>query len=157
MIKTIPTTYNNIKFRSRLEARWAVFFDQLGIKYLYEYEGFELENKEWYLPDFYLPEYGIYCEVKPSIIEVDENINTFNEFGKGRYWLLLLVGTPNVNTTYLFGDKEITVVVPFVNIVVEKYGNFWYSGYNFGSNQDDFIDYNVFKKACILAGSYIFY
>jgi hypothetical protein len=157
MIKTIPTTYNNIKFRSRLEARWAVFFDQLGIKYLYEFEGFELENREWYLPDFYLPEYGIYCEVKPSIIEVDENINTFNEFAKGRYWLLLLVGTPNVNTTYLFGDKEITVVVPFVNIVVEKYGNFWYSGYNFGSNQDDFIDYNVFKKACILAGSYIFY
>ena len=157
MIKTIPTTYNNIKFRSRLEARWAVFFDQLGIKYLYEFEGFELENREWYLPDFYLPEYGIYCEVKPSIIEVDENINTFNEFAKGRYWLLLLVGTPNVNTTYLFGDKEITVVVPFVNIVVEKYGNFWYSGYNFGSNQDDFIDYNVFKKACIHAGSYIFY
>jgi hypothetical protein len=157
MIKTIPTTYNNIKFRSRLEARWAVFFDQLGIKYLYEFEGFELENREWYLPDFYLPEYGIYCEVKPSIIEVNENINTFNEFAKGRYWLLLLVGTPNVNTTYLFGDKEITVVVPFVNIVVEKYGNFWYSGYNFGSNQDDFIDYNVFKKACILAGSYIFY
>ena len=125
MIKTIPTTYNNIKFRSRLEARWAVFFDQLGIKYLYEFEGFELENREWYLPDFYLPEYGIYCEVKPSIIEVDENINTFNEFAKGRYWLLLLVGTPNVNTTYLFGDKEITVVVPFVNIVVEKYGHLW--------------------------------
>ena len=157
MIKTIPTTYNGIKFRSRLEARWAVFFDQVGIKYLYEYEGFELENKEWYLPDFYLPEYGIYCEVKPNITEVNQNINTFNEFAKGRYWLLLLVGTPNVNTTYLFGDKEITIVVPFVNIVVEKYGNFWYSGYNFGSNQDDFIDYNVFKKACILAGSYIFY
>ena len=71
MINTIPTTYNNIKFRSRLEARWAVFFDQLGIKYLYEFEGFELENREWYLPDFYLTEYGIYCEVKPSIIEVD--------------------------------------------------------------------------------------
>jgi hypothetical protein len=157
MIKTIPTTYNNIKFRSRLEARWAVFFDQLGIKYLYEFEGFELENREWYLPDFYLPEYGIYCEVKPSIIEVDENINTFNEFGKGRYWLLLLVGTPNVNTTYLFSSEQIINVVPFVNIVVERYGNFWYSGYNFGSNQDNFIDFNVFKKACKVAGSYIFY
>jgi hypothetical protein len=44
MIKTIPTTYNGIKFRSRLEARWAVFFDSINIKYRYEFEGFELED-----------------------------------------------------------------------------------------------------------------
>jgi hypothetical protein len=157
MIKTIPTTYNNIKFRSRLEARWAVFFDQLGIKYLYEFEGFELENKEWYLPDFYLPEYGIYCEVKPSIIEVDENINTFNEFAKGRYWLLLLVGTPNVNTTYLFANSTINNVVPFVNLIADKYGKFWSSAYDFESKEDNFIDYNLFKKACSVSSLYIFY
>jgi hypothetical protein len=157
MIKTIPTTYNGIKFRSRLEARWAVFFDELGIKYLYEYEGFELENKEWYLPDFYLPEYGIYCEVKPSIIEVDENINTFNEFAKGRYWLLLLVGTPNVNTTYLFANSTINNVVPFVNLIADKYGKFWSSAYDFESKEDNFIDYNLFKKACSVSSLYIFY
>ena len=157
MIKTIPTTYNNIKFRSRLEARWAVFFDQLGIKYLYEYEGFELENKEWYLPDFYLPEYGIYCEVKPNIAEVNQNINTFNKFAKGRYWLLLLVATPNVNTTYLFANSTMNNVVPFVNLIADKYGNFWSSPYDFESKEDNFIDYNLFKKACKVAGSYIFY
>jgi hypothetical protein len=157
MIKTIPTTYNGIKFRSRLEARWAVFFDELGIKYLYEYEGFELENKEWYLPDFYLPEYGIYCEVKPSIIEVNENINTFNEFAKGRYWLLLLVGSPNVNTTYLFANSTINNVVPFVNLIADKYGKFWSSAYDFESKEDNFIDYNLFKKACSVSSLYIFY
>ncbi len=157
MIKTIPTTYNGIKFRSRLEARWAVFFDELGIKYLYEYEGFELANKEWYLPDFYLPEYGIYCEVKPSIIEVNENINTFNEFAKGRYWLLLLVGTPNVNTTYLFANSTINNVVPFVNLIADKYGKFWSSAYDFESKEDNFIDYNLFKKACSVSSLYIFY
>ncbi len=146
MIKTIPTIYKNIKFRSRLEARWAVFFDELGIKYLYEYEGFELANKEWYLPDFYLPEYGIYCEVKPSIIEVNENINTFNEFAKGRYWLLLLVGSPNVNTTYLFANSTINNVVPFVNLIADKYGKFWSSAYDFESKEDNFIDYNLFNK-----------
>ncbi len=39
----IPTKYNNILFRSRLEARWAVFFDSLNIQYFYEYEGYELK------------------------------------------------------------------------------------------------------------------
>jgi len=39
-IKAIETVYNGYKFRSRLEARWAVFFDALGIEYEYEKEGF---------------------------------------------------------------------------------------------------------------------
>lgn len=66
MIKTIPTTYNGVEYRSRLEARWAVFFDELGIRHYYEYEGFDLDGR-WYVPDFYLPDVrgGMYCEVKP--------------------------------------------------------------------------------------------
>ena len=55
MIKAIETEYNGYRFRSRLEARWAVFFDELGIKYQYEPEGFDLDGT-LYLPDFYLPE-----------------------------------------------------------------------------------------------------
>lgn len=52
MIKNIETEYNGYKFRSRLEARWAVFFDAAGIKYEYEPEGFDLGNGLRYLPDF---------------------------------------------------------------------------------------------------------
>ncbi len=59
----IPTDYNGIRFRSRLEARWAVFYDSLQIDYLYEEEGFDLKNV-WYLPDFYLPAQDCYVEVK---------------------------------------------------------------------------------------------
>ena len=55
-IKPIETYYNNNRFRSRLEARWAVFFDTLGIKYEYEPEGFKMSDGTLYLPDFYLPE-----------------------------------------------------------------------------------------------------
>ena len=40
-LKPIPTRYNDYRFRSRLEARWALFFDHLGIAYQYEPEGFE--------------------------------------------------------------------------------------------------------------------
>jgi hypothetical protein len=32
-IVAIPTRYKGYHFRSRLEARWAVFFDALGIKW----------------------------------------------------------------------------------------------------------------------------
>lgn len=69
-IKAIETEYNGYRFRSRLEARWAVFFDAAGIKYEYEPEGFEVKvnSKEIYryLPDFYLPDFDLWVEVKPS-------------------------------------------------------------------------------------------
>ena len=63
-IKPIETCYNGYRFRSRLEARWAVFFDALDIKYIYEPEGYELSDGSKYLPDFYLPELDYYAEVK---------------------------------------------------------------------------------------------
>lgn len=62
--KPIPTKYNGVQYRSRLEARWAAFFDQLGIDYYYEYEGFQLPSG-WYVPDFFLPSHG-WFEIKPK-------------------------------------------------------------------------------------------
>lgn len=53
-MKAIQTDYAGCKFRSRLEARWAVFFDALGIVWEYEPEGFDLGPAGWYLPDFRL-------------------------------------------------------------------------------------------------------
>jgi hypothetical protein len=73
-IKAIETRYKGCNFRSRLEARWAVFFDTLGIEWQYEPQGFELvpyvgdPDNPWdssepshlgyYLPDFLLPTVG---------------------------------------------------------------------------------------------------
>ena len=57
-IKPIETYYNGFRFRSRLEARWAVFFDALGVEYEYEPEGFELPSGARYLPDFRVKCYG---------------------------------------------------------------------------------------------------
>jgi hypothetical protein len=53
MIKAIETDYKGYRFRSRLEARWAVFFDALGLRWEYEPEGFELPSGR-YLPDFFV-------------------------------------------------------------------------------------------------------
>jgi hypothetical protein len=83
-IKPIETEYNGYRFRSRLEAKWAVFFDEADIKYEYEPEGFQLEDGSRYLPDFYLPEYRCYVEVKASdafkiTYDTDEETVTFQK------------------------------------------------------------------------------
>lgn len=63
--QAMPTTYGGITYRSRCEARWAVVFDKLGWTHHYELEGFRLSTGP-YLPDFYLPDIGVYFEVKAS-------------------------------------------------------------------------------------------
>lgn len=63
-IKAIQTVYKGYKFRSRLEARWAVFFDALGLDWEYEPEGYELPDGTWYLPDFYIHNDNTFIEIK---------------------------------------------------------------------------------------------
>ena len=67
-LQPIETTYAGHKFRSRLEARWAVFFDELGIVWEYEPEGYKMPDGTCYMPDFWLPYFsgGMYVEVKPE-------------------------------------------------------------------------------------------
>lgn len=73
MIKAIQTHYKGYKFRSRLEARYGVFFDSLGIKWEYEPEGYDLGEHGYYLPDFFLPDYNRYVEIKPRLPDVCEH------------------------------------------------------------------------------------
>lgn len=72
IIKPVETKYRGYRFRSRLEARWAVFFDHLGVPWEYEREGFDLGKHGWYLPDFWLPKEQSWLEVKPDI-PIDEH------------------------------------------------------------------------------------
>jgi hypothetical protein len=64
-MQALETFYNHNRYRSRLEAKWAVYFDRVGVKYQYEPAGFNIGEK-CYLPDFYLPEFDAYIEVKPE-------------------------------------------------------------------------------------------
>src|SRR5688572_12963133 len=65
-MQPIETRYNGYRLRSRLEARWAVFLDTLGVKYEYEKEGFNLGGGTLYLPDFWLPDLECWIEIKPE-------------------------------------------------------------------------------------------
>lgn len=49
--RSIETHYAGCRFRSRLEARWAVCFDKIGVRWQYEAQGFHLPSGN-YLPDF---------------------------------------------------------------------------------------------------------
>jgi nucleoside 2-deoxyribosyltransferase len=64
-IAPIETVYRGYRFRSRLEARWAVFFDAAEIEWQYEPEGYQLKTG-YYLPDFWLPRLEAFVEVKPT-------------------------------------------------------------------------------------------
>jgi len=71
-MKAIDTVYKGHRFRSRLEARWAVFFNSLGLSYEYEKEGFDLDGI-LYLPDFWMPALDIFIEIKGSALtKLDE-------------------------------------------------------------------------------------
>jgi len=62
--RVVPVRWGKHRFRSRAEARWAVFFDGIGVEFQYEPEQFELSIGVCYTPDFYLCKQNIYVEVK---------------------------------------------------------------------------------------------
>lgn len=90
-IRAIETRFNGYKFRSRLEARWAVVFNHLHIPYNYEPEGYNL-NGIFYLPDFWLPEQQCFFEVK--------GLHTDNDGPRKARLLALHSGKP----VFMFGD-----------------------------------------------------
>lgn len=70
-IKAIETYYDGYRFRSRLEARWAVFFNQINLEYEYELDGFEMDGV-CYLPDFYIPSLDRWIEIKGQPLAISE-------------------------------------------------------------------------------------
>lgn len=108
-IKAIETNYKGYRMRSRLEARWAIFFDNLNMKWWYEPEGFSF-NGERYLPDFYLPDFdgGTFAEVKfeatPKEIDLCRQVS--NLTGK---IFLICEGVPGPQSLkYFYPDEDWT-------------------------------------------------
>ena len=98
-VRPIETRYKGYRFRSRLEARWAVFFENLGVRWEYEPEGFHVGD-EMYLPDFCVTtgELVYWYEVKPLGSKYCEKFRRFSKMitKGGTAW--------NLETRLLFGD-----------------------------------------------------
>lgn len=58
-----PARYNGMCFRSKWEAELAKYLDSKSIRWYYEWKRFYFKDCS-YLPDFYLPDYDLYVEVK---------------------------------------------------------------------------------------------
>jgi hypothetical protein len=100
-IKAKPTPYKNILFKARQEARWAIFFDELGIKWQYEPEYSDVEFggfRIYYKPDFYLPDYDLWIEVKPQEPHhlTDAEIMKIVGWAKQELEILVLIGGPRI-------------------------------------------------------------
>lgn len=74
-IKAIPTAYAGVNFRSRLEARWAAFFDLCGWEW--DYEPFDLDG---WAPDFLLRgKVPALVEVKPVSFNAGQKTDKHKE------------------------------------------------------------------------------
>jgi len=64
-IQPQPTTYDGVRYDSRLEARRVVWFEQVGIRFQYHPSTQRISHGKLYTPDFFLPDYGVFVEIKP--------------------------------------------------------------------------------------------
>lgn len=98
VITALETMYAGHIYRSRLEARWAVFFDTLKIRFWYEPQGYKLPDGTCYLPDFFLPQIKMHAEVKPAELS-EREMYKCRAVAAGTFLeLLMLVGPPDFKT-----------------------------------------------------------
>jgi hypothetical protein len=103
-IPAIETRYAGVLFRSRTEARWAKFWDELDIKWDYEPQGFIAAGIP-YLPDFVaFPALGmLWVEIKPTWQADPEGVAKWREFAiwrPGHSRAVLFAGTPALEGNY---------------------------------------------------------
>jgi hypothetical protein len=99
-MKIIQTTYDGHRFRSRTEARWAVFFKAAGIPYEYEKEGVVLDGRP-YLPDFWLPGFKMWLEVKGETPTQEERTLCQRLCEESGHSVLLAVGAPQAEKGHI--------------------------------------------------------
>lgn len=97
-----PARAYGCSFRSQLEARWAVFFQCLGIPWQYEPHPVTLPDGSSYLPDFVVWD-SVYCEVKPCAM-ASEKASAF-ALANPRPWVLLLAGMPDYRMVEVLGNS----------------------------------------------------
>jgi len=132
-IRAIQTRYAGCHFRSRLEARWAVFFDHLGVGWEYEPEGLETSVGR-YLPDFRITvpddSYPYWFEVKPPnagrddrhrVLCVESATPTIVARGMPRSYADQLQGSASALTALLWGDRLDGARIPAGDTQPETY------------------------------------
>lgn len=107
-----PSEYNGNYYESKTEARWAAYFDYVGMPFIYEPESFIFRCRDLfihkYTPDFYLPEQNTYAEVKYGNINnsaIDKILYLARFTGKT---CLLLNRPPKYGHIYVYSPHDNT-------------------------------------------------
>lgn len=134
-IKPLETSWRGFLFRSRLEARWGVFFAALHIAFHYEPQGFELPDGTLYLPDFYLPQVDMWAEVKPAVLTPIERTKCEHLVEASDKECLLLIGPPEFKPV----DAIVTYDPGENNYVLDvgRYSDYYRDEHRFFSGADD--------------------
>lgn len=87
-LDAIPSIYRGVAMRSRLEARWAVWMDCLGVLWEYEPAAIRLDGRNRW-PDFWLPEQEVWIEVKPlhTRADIHYSLSVAEQTGSPLLWL----------------------------------------------------------------------
>jgi len=106
-LKIIETLYRGCRFRSRTEARWAVFFDALSMSWVYEKEGYDLGQEGYYLPDFWLTELNCFVEIK-GVANEEERRRCAALSQHTEKPVYLFIGSPGYSPTIesFYGDYD---------------------------------------------------
>ena len=75
--------------KSRHEHAWALWFDWEGVEWAYELKKFRGNPVGVYTPDFYLPKYNVFVEIKPF------DQGSWNKIELCKDKLLICFGTPD--------------------------------------------------------------
>jgi hypothetical protein len=133
-IRAIETEYKGYLFRSRLEARWAVFFDTLHIEWEYEKEGYILPGlRIRYLPDFWLPQVAMWAEVKPTPLSGIEKLKCKKLCIATGHPVLMLDGMPKARnywayeTEYSFdgSERELSGEITYNDYALMDQNRYW--------------------------------
>lgn len=119
MLTPIETIYRGYKFRSRLEARWASFLDALREPWEYEKEGYRVqwfnEPEAYYLPDFWLPRFDAFLEVKGAP-PTDAERNLCRALMADKYPVVLAHGVPGDHFLEVFITEACDASGGFVSV-----------------------------------------
>jgi hypothetical protein len=93
----------------------------MGIAWDYEPDTYDLGPElGWYLPDFYLPLFDVFCEAKPGTfnkIEEDKCQALYRLTGRG---VILLEGPPQ-SQTYRITDTELYEDSKYMDLIIENF------------------------------------
>lgn len=83
----IPSTYRGASAKSRLEVRWMIFLDSLGIPWEYE-RCVWIDGRRRY-PDLWLSEQQVWCEIKPAHtpVNLDRSLAIAEATGSPTLWI----------------------------------------------------------------------